>query len=512
MMTAKLHSTSDEPNDAALGLLDWAFKYLPEYFTKPPSPLHIWLAERLDTLQERRGTKINLIGPRGSAKSTLVTLAYVLQMAVLGLEKYIWIVSDTAPQACAHLENVALELTDNDMLAAMYQIKPGRSWRQNRLVLPSGVTIEALSTGQRIRGRRRRSSRPTLIIADDLQNDRDILSALQRQKARDWFHAALIPAGTPETNFIHLATALHREAIALELIRTPGWVSRTFQSIISWPTNLELWKEWEKLYCDLENPNQMAEAREFYELHKTALETGAEVLWPEVEDLYALMRLRAETGRTAFEREKQSSPISPELCEWPEEYFSDQIWFEDWPAVFQLKVLTLDPSKGRGDKVGDYSAFVKLMIDRHGTYYAQADLARRPTPQMVADGVAIYRDFLPTVFAVEANQYQELLIGEFAAEFRRQGLSGVQPLPLANTENKQVRIRRLGPLLSMRRLRFKTHCPGTQKLVEQCKDFALGQHDDGPDALEMATRLAGELLYGRGPSDNIGKRFPVSVR
>lgn len=497
--------------DTALGLLDWAFKYLPEYFNKPPSPLHVWLAEHLDTLQERRGTKINLIGPRGSAKSTLVTLAYVLQMAVLGLEDYIWIVSDTAPQACAHLENVALELTENDELATIYEIKPGRSWRQNRVVLPNDVTIEALSTGQRIRGRRRRASRPTLIVADDLQNDRDILSALQRQKARDWFHAALLPAGTPETNVVHLATALHREAIALELVRTPGWISRTFPSIVSWPKNLDLWQEWEKLYRDLENPNQLADAREFYERYRSALDAGAEVLWPEVEDLYTLMRLRAELGRTAFEREKQSSPISPELCEWPEEYFGDDIWFDEWPALFQVKVMTLDPSKGRGDRLGDYSAYVKLLVDRHGACYVQADLARRPTPQMVADGVAIYRDFMPTVFGVESTQYQELLIGEFAAEFRRQGLWGVQPLPVPNIENKQVRIRRIGPLLAMHRLHFKTHCPGTQKLVEQCKDFPLADHDDGPDALEMATRLAAELLNGRAPPDNIGRTFPLTI-
>ena len=131
---------------------------------------------------------------------------------------------------------------------------------------------------------------------------------------------------------------------------------------------------------------------------------------------------------------------------------------------------------------------------------------------MVADGVALYRDFLPTVFGVEATQYQELLIGEFAAEFRRQGVSGVPLVPLPNQQNKQVRIRRLGPLLSQRRLRFMADCPGTRKLVEQCQDCPLGEHDDGPDALEMASRLASELIHGRRAVDNIGGRFPVSVR
>jgi predicted phage terminase large subunit-like protein len=492
-------------------LLDWARHFLPDHFTLPPSPLHHWLADRLDTLHLRRGAKINCLGPRGSAKSTLVTLAYVLRVATTAREKYIWVVSDTKPQAHAHLENIAQELTQNDRLARVYGDLRGPSWRQDRLLLRNGVAIEALGAGQRIRGRRRRADRPTLIIADDLQSERQVESAFQRQKALDWFNSALIPAGAPHTNFIHLATALHREAIALHLARAPGWDSRTFQSILNWPQNLQLWHDWERLYCDIENPRRHGDARAFYETHREALHAGAQVLWPEREDLLALMTLQVETGRCAFAREKQSTPINPELCEWPEDYFGPEIWFDDWPTSSQVKILALDPSKGRDAKFGDYSAYVKLLVDRHGLYYVQADLARRATPQMVADGVALCRQFQPTLFGVEAVQYQELLVGEFAAELRRQSITGLQPVPIENTENKTIRIRRIGPLLATRRLRFKAHCPGTKKLIEQLQDFPLADHDDAPDALEMALRLAHQLLQGRAPADNLGPQFPISV-
>ncbi len=63
---------------------------------------------------------------------------------------------------------------------------------------------------------------------------------------------------------------------------------------------------------------------------------GARVLWPEVEDLYTLMRMRVESGHAAFEREKQGSPVDPELCEWPEDYFGDHIWFESWEEAGEL--------------------------------------------------------------------------------------------------------------------------------------------------------------------------------
>ena len=219
--------------------------------------------------------------------------------------------------------------------------------------------------------------------------------------------------------------------------------------------------------------------------------------------------MRAESGRTTFEREKQNSPVNPELCEWPESYFDETLWFETWPSQLVVKTLSLDPSKGSDSRRGDYSALVMLGVDRQGIVYAEADLARRPTPQIVADGVALYRRFCPDVFGIEANQFQDLLGTEFEAEFRRQGLLGARPWPLDNRINKQVRIRRLGPYMASRRLRLKSGSPGTRLMAEQLAEFPVGDHDDGPDALEMALRLAADLLMGRQSRDGLGNRLQV---
>jgi predicted phage terminase large subunit-like protein len=66
-----------------------------------------------------------------------------------------------------------------------------------------------------------------------------------------------------------------------------------------------------------------------------------------------------------------------------------------------------------------------------------------------------------------------------------------------NQMNKEVRIRRIGPYLAQRQMRFKARSPGTLLRVQQLKDFPLGDHDDGPDALEAAIRLAVDLWNGR---------------
>lgn len=489
-----------DPGEQSEGLLAWGQRLLPQHFAKPPSAMHRWLADRIDEIPASGGAKINLLGPRGGAKSTIGNLACVLRAALEGSEPYVWIVSDTKDQAQSHLENVKTELLENDRLAAEYPRCVGRGprWTATGIELRNGAVIEAYGTGQRIRGRRRRWRRPTLIVCDDIENEVQAASPRQRAASHDWFHGTLLKAGARRTNIVNLATALHRDALAMRLHRTAGWRSRLFRSVVSWPTDTELWDRWETIYCDRDRKDAEADARRFYEENRLAMELGAEVLWRDEEDLYSLMRMRVESGRPAFEREKQNSPIDPERCEWPEEYFGDDTWFDAWPETLRMRTIALDPSKGRDAQHGDYSAIVMLGVDDSGRLYVEADLERRPTPQMVSDTVRRCREFRPDAFGVEVNQWQQLLAAEFVAEFHRQGLLGVSPSELHNYTQKEMRVRRLGPYLSQRRLRFLRGSMGTELLVEQLRDFPIGSHDDGPDALEMALRLAEELWRREG--------------
>jgi predicted phage terminase large subunit-like protein len=489
----------------SLPLLDWGGMFLRSYFRLPPSRMHRWLGGELDRLDATRGAKLNVLGPRGSAKSTLGTLAYVLRRAVEEREPYVWIVSDTIGQACAHLAHVKAELESNELLAAYYSRATGKGkvWRKDAIELRNGVVVEAYGTGQQLRGRRRRQYRPSLIVCDDLQNDEQTTSALQRSKSRDWFHGALMKAGDGDTNVVNFATALHREALAMELHRQPGWRSQLFRSIEVWPERMDLWREWEDMYANADDPDAAGYARIFFEDRRDEMSAGAELLWPEHESLYALMKMRVDSGRTTFEREKQNSPIDPTQCEWPDDYFGHHIWFDKWPCELTVKVLTLDPSKGADARHSDYSAYVLLGIDRHGVLYVEADLQRRPTPAMVDDGVRIVNRFRPDAVGIEANQYQQLLEGEFRRACSEQHVRVPRVELTTNVTNKKVRIRRIGPLLAQRRMRFLKKDKSTELLVDQLRDFPLGAHDDGPDALEMALRLA-EQLTGEPLDDGLG--------
>lgn len=508
-------SGNGDHRHANISLMSWCYRYLPLHFTRRPSRMHVWLMRFLDHMRTTRGMKINVLGPRGGAKSTIGSLAFPLREALEGREKYIWIVSDTIPQACAHLENIySAVLRNRELMAAYPHIFSGLTksmkYRSGVLEFRNGVRLEALSTGQKIRGRRHGENRPGLIICDDLQNDFHSRSKLQRSNSREWFFGSLMKAGTKRTNFIHLATALHRDALAMELHRTPGWRSRIFRAILRFPKNMELWSEWESVYSDTEVVTNKELARIFYLRHKAEMDEEAEVLWEDEEDLYTLMCLRAEGGHTAFEREKQNSPIDPEKCEWSEAYFDENsLWYFHEPKDAVLKVMALDPSKGKDANRGDYSAYVTLTVDREGSMYVDAELARCPVEQLVARGAELYAKFRPDAFGVEGNQFQDLLAGLFAKEFSDRGIPAPAPWLIHNHVAKEIRIRRLGQYLASKKIRFRGDSPGAKMLVEQLRQFPLGDHDDGPDALEMAIRLMNEKFHRETFHDGLGDRLPV---
>jgi predicted phage terminase large subunit-like protein len=184
-----------------------------------------------------------------------------------------------------------------------------------------------------------------------------------------------------------------------------------------------------------------------------------------------------------------------EGAEWPASYFGAGIWFDDFPTDLVLRTIALDPSKGKDARTGDYSAFVLLGRSSDGMLWCEADLGRRTAEEIVEQAIEWQRVFLADAFAVEANVFQELLASQIARESQRRGIMA-PVVPVVNTVNKLVRIRRLGPYLARGAIRFR-NTPGTRLLVNQLREFPVGDFVDGPDALELALRVAIDTWNGR---------------
>jgi len=243
---------------------------------RPESDLHRFLAAELDDLHRRRGQHRNILAPRGSAKSSWATFAYPVYCGCHKLESYIVIVSDTAEQACQHLAGVRGELENNEALLADFGelLGKGTSARGDRLALSNGVVMKAIGTGGKIRGRREGASRPSLVIIDDPQNIEHVISALMRERSWNWLTKDVLNAGDPETNYVVLGTALHRDCIVCRLQTTPGWKTKLFKSLPQMPARMDLWREWEAILhdYDLGEDEREAKARAFYEANRAAMD------------------------------------------------------------------------------------------------------------------------------------------------------------------------------------------------------------------------------------------------
>jgi predicted phage terminase large subunit-like protein len=205
-----------------------------------------------------------------------------------------------------------------------------------------------------------------------------------------------------------------------------------------------------------------------------------------IKDQYSPMRARQELG---------GEFVNIEGAEWPAEWFGSNIWFDEWPRA-GLKVICLDPSKGKGDKWGDYSAFVSLWY-ADGVMYIDADMANdRNLATLVELAVEMQQRWKADAFGCETVLFQELILDNVIKLSAERGI----PFPGWGVDHqgvsKDVRIRRLTPFLSRGEMRFKHGSPGAELLVRQLMEFPNGQHDDGPDALEMAVRLLENLAGG----------------
>lgn len=494
---------------AQTDLLAWGKRYLRSYFTSPSPNAHAALLRDLAGGTVSRNMRETIVGSRGTAKSFVVSLVYVLASAVMRTEPYIMIGSESAGQANALLNAVKTELESNQDLARDYPDACGfgPTWRQNEIVLLNGVKIEAVGSGKRIRGRRQKEARPTLVILDDPESEKHATSDRMRESSAAWFDSAVMNIGDDTTNFVVVANALHDESLAMKLIDRPSWHGRFWRSIERYPDRMDLWAAWEALYRD-PKPEALEESERFYRDNQVEMDRGAVLLWPGRENLLALMKKRAE-DRTSFEAEKQCNPVNPKLCEWGDSYFESLVWFTRWPKDLQVKTIGIDPSKGKDAKRGDFSAIVKLGRDRAGNLWVQADLQRRDTRKIVQDAVRAHIDFGPDAAVCEGNSFQELLAEDMGEEAERQG-QVADFHPIDNSVKKVVRIRRLTPYLSHGKFRFFDD-PGTRLLVAQLRQFPIGSHDDGPDALEMALRAAIETFNMRVQQGGVNSSIAFDV-
>ncbi|MCC2099239.1 MAG: phage terminase large subunit, partial [Hyphomicrobiales bacterium] len=433
------------------------------------------------------------VAPRGSSKSTHLSLGLALYCIVTKRKKYIIEISDAYAQAALLIEGLKAELTANPRLAHDFPdiAGEGRVWREGEIVTRNNIRVEGLGAGQKIRGRRHGPFRPDLLFLDDLENDESVRSLDQRNKIEGWIDKAALEVGPPDGSLdvIYVGTVLHFDAVIARKAKTKAWHVTRYQAIMTWPDNMELWDAFEERY---HNDGEPA-ARRYYARNKKAMDKGAVVNWPALQPLADLMVKRA-ANHAAFQAEYQNQPIAENNP------FQDITYWVQRAGDLTL-FGAVDPSLGKRGKGRDPSAIIVGGYDRREQRLdvLEASIRKRLPDQIIADVIAMQKEFRCYLWFVEAVQFQEFLRTSLMLEAAKQGV-GISAVPIIPIGDKNLRIERLQPPVKAGLIRFS---PDHTTLIEQLQQWPNAAHDDGPDCLDMLWQNT--LIYAGGGGGSHGQ-------
>ena len=447
------------------------------------SRLHLYFDKALPAAVDApEGVKLATAAPRGEAKTTFVSLFFVLWCVLTGRKRYILLMADALTQAASFLEALKAELENNPRLRTDFpeHCGQGRVWNVGTIVTAANVKVQAFGAGKRMRGLRHGPHRPDLAILDDLENDENVRKPEQRDKLEGWLTRTVLSLGPADDSMdvIYVGTILHYDSVLARTLKKSTWTCRTFRAVIRWPDRMDLWERWEALLA-ADGP---AQARAYYAAQQAAMDAGAEVNWPAFRPLYTLMLKRAE-DHAAFDAEMQNAPLATDGAP-----FAECVRFWTEPAENLLIFGACDPSLGRAGTGRDPSALLVGGYDRaHMTLRVlEASIIKRHPDRIIEDMIALQRQYSCLLWAVETVQFQAFFADVLVRRAAEQGVS-MPVRPVLNRSDKRLRIESLQPYAAQGRILLH---PSQTTLCDQLRHFPAADHDDGPDALEMLWRVA----------------------
>lgn len=431
----------------------WFFSlYLGHYMTCEFAPFHYDIFK----LTEEDISFAVLVAFRGSAKSTLVTLSYVI-WSIIGIQKkkFVLIVSQTQNQARLHLENIKRELEGNDLLKA--DIGPFESpedeWGSNSIVIPKfGARIAAVSTEQSIRGVRHGQYRPDLIICDDIEDINSVKTKEGRNRTNIWFNAEVVPVGDTNTKTLVIGNLLHEDSLIMRFKR---------------------------LICENKLTGKFLE----YPLLDESNNIAWQAKYKTMEDIENLKKNFSQ--ESAFYREYLLKIISDEdrlvRSEWIK-------YYDDLPSPdgdnFQFAGVGIDLAISEKESA-DYTAMVSAYMFGSGedlrVYILPNPINKRMDfPTAIETAISLSKTVVPgdsTILLVENVGYQEAFIQYLASKN-----VSVEGIPV-HGQDKRTRLALVTHIIKQGKVWFPRY--GAEELINQLTGFGIERHDDLADAFSL---------------------------
>lgn len=294
--------------------------YFPDEFVLDPPQIHLKLFGiqqdiRQRLIDRRPGMKLALAIPRGHAKSTLFSRILPHHAALFGYGRLSLLIQNTQAAAERALVNLRSELESNEAIFEDFGNVRGAVWTQNHIILANGCEIRAFGRGNgAIRGVSTGQQRPTLVIADDLDDDQSVRSPVQVAADEAWWDKSVMSLGNAvdfTLNIIAVGTIISKTSLLSHIIESPDFTSIVEKGVTRFADDAALWQEWANEYIAQAKAGKApADAAHdaFYQEHKDELLKGSEVLWPRSADAYREIMLFKLARPAGFDSEIQNSP------------------------------------------------------------------------------------------------------------------------------------------------------------------------------------------------------------
>lgn len=439
--------------------------------------------------------QVAIASPRGSAKSTAITFAYVLAAALFREEQHILIISANEELAAGFLNDIKVELLENELITQLFGFKKFVKERETEIIveLKGGYRFRILVKGaeQRMRGMKWERKRPSLVVPDDLEDEELVASESRREKFRRWFYGAVKPILRDGGKIRMVGTIMHMDSL-LNRFMPP------IKSAYTVDTPLMRFTQSDPDKIKTLKPNYDGDTphRSWLSvLFRAHSQDFSDLLWKEMFPEKRLRVIRqdyAEQGMLdIYSQEYLNNPIDPSVA-----YFRRGDFLPMKPGDHELRktfYASCDLAITQ-HKRSAYSAMPVGGMDSDRILHITDMRRGRWDSLTIADEIfSIHKRWSVEVFRMESESIQKA-IGPFLYERMTQSGEYINIEAKNATKDKENRAQTLRAMMRAGQVRFDKEAEWYADLEEELLHFPKFGTCDQVDALAWLALLVNEMV------------------
>lgn len=278
------------------------------------------------------------------------------------------------------------------------------------------------------------SRRADIIILDDVVDQQNSATDLQRRKVKDWIETTVIPVLVPGGTLIYLGNTWHQDDVVSKFLADPRFIVQKRQgAVLRDAERQDLWQQWGTIMLNITvPPKERAQiARDFYEANRAEMDKGWATLWPErypYSRLYLERLINPYVFARMYQCDPSNRPDQKIKDEWIERSLAKgrHLRFQDAPHdrnVLEVSAAGMDLAISQKESADD-TAVTYLDLVRYGyDGVTDGDFILRnihrghftPNQQRQAAKKATTEHGMSTI-RVESNSYQAALVTDLAED------------------------------------------------------------------------------------------------